>query len=143
MGVANCDPLSVRYKVCLRSILAPTVKRPILAAQTLHINNHGVVSMWMSATDSQGEDTHHLAMGAAKGNTLCVRCNMCLRLLLVPTVKRSILAAQTLLINNDGVDSMWMSATDSHGGKTLITWQWLLPKVALCVCDALCACDGS
>jgi len=76
MGVANCDPLSVRYKVCLRSILAPTVKRPILAAQTLPINNHGVVSMWMSATDSQGEDTHHLAMGAAKGNTLCVRCNV-------------------------------------------------------------------
>ena len=63
--------------MCLRSILAPTVKRPILAAQTLPINNHGVVSMWMSATDSQGEDTHHLAMGAAKGNMLCVCAMQC------------------------------------------------------------------
>ena len=72
MGVANGDPLSVGCNVCLRLLLAPTVERPILAAQSLAINNHGVVSMWMSATDSQGEDTHHLAMGAAKGNTLCV-----------------------------------------------------------------------
>ena len=88
-------------------------------------------------------DKLHLAMGADQDGPLCVRCNVCLRLLLVPTVKRSILAAQTQLINNHGVVSMWMSATDSQGGKTLITWPWVLQKVALCVCDALCACDGS
>ena len=88
-------------------------------------------------------DKLHLAMGADKDGPLWVRCNACLRPLLVPTVKRSILAAQTLPINNHGVDSMWMSATDSQGGKTLITWPWWLPKVALCVCDALCACERS
>ena len=62
-------------------------------------------------------DKLHLAMGADKDGPLWVRCNVCLRLLLVPTVKRPILAVQTLPINNHGVVSMWMSATDSQVGR--------------------------